>query len=185
MSRIGKQPVIIPQNVEVSLDGQLISFKGEKGSLELITHPKIRVISQINGDRKVLIVERKNNDKLSRSLHGLTKKLLDNMVIGVSSGFDKKLEIIGVGYRVSLSGDKLIFNIGYSHPIEVTPPQGINFKVEKNIITVSGHDKQLVGQIAANIRLIRKPEPYKGKGIRYVGEKVKIKPGKAAKTASS
>ncbi|EKD56297.1 MAG: hypothetical protein ACD_58C00239G0020 [uncultured bacterium] len=183
MSRIGKQPINLPAGLNVSITDQLIVFQGTKGKLELNVHPKIKIDYQ--QQENVINVERRNNDKLSRSLHGLTKRLLENMVQGVLTGFEKKLEIIGVGYRAQMTGEKITINIGYSHPIEVAPPAGINFKVDKNTITVCGIDKQLVGQVAANIREIRKPEPYKGKGIRYSNEKIKIKPGKAAKTSSA
>lgn len=183
MSRIGKQPINIPTGLNVIITDQSVIFQGAKGKLELNVHPKIKI--EYSQQDKIINLERRNNDKLSKSLHGLTKRLLENMVQGVSTGFEKKLEIIGVGYRAQMTGDKITINIGYSHPIEVTPPAGITFKVEKNTITVCGIDKQLVGQVAANIREIRKPEPYKGKGIRYVNEKIKIKPGKAAKTSSA
>ena len=181
MSKIGKAPIEIPANINITLTDHKIIVKGEKGELSFDIHPKIVVKQQENN----LLVEKKRDDKLSRSLHGLTKKIIDNLITGVTKGFDKKLEIIGVGYRAQLAGEKLVLAIGYSHPVEIVPPQGINFKVEKNIITVSGIDKQLVGQVAANIRQVRKPEPYKGKGIRYMGEYIKIKPGKAAKTGSA
>lgn len=179
MSRIGKQPVEIPPSVEINILDDQITFKGPKGELALTIHHKICVKKQDN----FIIVEKKKDDKFSRSLHGLYRNLIANNIIGITEGFEKKLEVIGVGYRVQLSGEKLVINIGYSHPVEVTPPKNISFKVEKNVITVGGIDKQLVGQVAANIRKIRKPEPYKGKGIRYQGEYIKIKPGKAAKTA--
>jgi large subunit ribosomal protein L6 len=180
MSRIGRQPVNIPSNVQVTINGQDISVKGDKGELNHNIHHKIK----ISYENDQILVERKKEDKLSKSLHGLTKKLIDNMVEGVSKGFERKLDIIGVGYRAQLTGEKVVINIGYSHPVEVIPPTGISFKVEKNSIIVSGIDKQLVGQVAANIRKIRKPEPYKGKGIRYSDEIVKTKPGKAAKTGA-
>lgn len=181
MSRIGKQPITIPSNVQINIIDNHLNIIGEKGQLDYNFNSRIKVKKIENN----IIVERSGNDKISRSLHGLTRKLINNMVNGVSQGFEKKLEIIGVGYRVQLAGEKLIINIGYSHPVEVIPPSGIIFSVEKNSILVKGIDKQLVGQVAANIRKIRKPEPYKGKGIRYSGEQIKLKPGKAAKTTSA
>lgn len=181
MSRIGRQQIEIPNGIEVNIIDNHLNVKGEKGQLDYNFNSRIKVKKVENN----ILVERSGNDKISKSLHGLTRKLIFNMVNGVSQGFEKKLEIIGVGYRVQLAGEKLIINIGYSHPVEVIPPQGIKFLVEKNTILVKGIDRQLVGQVAANIRKIRKPEPYKGKGIRYSGEQIKLKPGKAAKTATA
>lgn len=181
MSRIGKVPIEIPTNVQVNITGQNINVKGEKGELRLDVHPKIALKQEGNQ----LFLLKKNQDKLARSLHGLNQRLISNMIQGVSQGFEKKLEIIGVGYRGQISGEKLVLFVGYSHPVEIAAGPGISFKLEKNIITVSGLDKQLVGQVAANIRAVRKPEAYKGKGIRYLGEQIKIKPGKIAKTATT
>lgn len=181
MSRIGKKPIEIPNNIEIDIIGNHINIKGEKGQLDYDFNSRINV----KKDQNFIIVERSGNDKINKSLHGLTRKLISNMIDGVTRGFEKKLEIIGVGYRVQLAGEKLVINVGYSHPVEVIPPQGIKFSVEKNTILVKGIDKQLVGEVAAKIRKIRKPEPYKGKGIRYIGELVKLKPGKAAKTATA
>lgn len=158
-------------------EGQVVA-KGNLGSLKLLPRPEIKV--GIEGGN--VIVKRKKEDKLSKSLHGLTRSLINNMVIGVSKGWDKKLELIGVGYRAQISGDKLTLAVGYSHPVEIMAPEGIKFEVADNTkITVSGIDKNLVGQIAATIRKVRPPEPYQGKGIRYSGEYVRRKAGKAGK----
>jgi large subunit ribosomal protein L6 len=174
MSRIGKQPIPIPDGVKISIDSQHLTVVGPRGKLELDAHPNISV----KIEDKEIIVARPNNLRMNRSLHGLTRALLANMVQGVSEGFEKKLEIQGIGYRAAKQGNALNFLLGYSHPILVEPPAGIEFEVERNIITVSGADKQAVGQVAAQIRELRKPEPYKGKGIRYVGERVRRKAGK-------
>ncbi len=183
MSRIGKQPIVIPQNVEIKIDGDLIMVKGPKGELSWRFHPSIR--AQLS-EGKILISPAGDadlSDKKVAAFWGLTRALVFNMVKGVIEGFEKRLEIEGVGYRASVQGEKLILNLGYSHPIEIEPPEGIALKVEKNVIIISGIDKALVGQIAAKIRSKRKPEPYKGKGIRYQGEKIKIKAGKKAVSA--
>lgn len=178
MSRIGKIPVSIPAGVEVALEGATLTVKGPKGEL---TH---QVPEQINveiADNQI-VVTRNGDDRLPRSLHGLTRTLIDNMIIGVTSGFEKKLEIVGTGYRAVAKGEAIEFALGFSHPVLVEPPAGIKFTVEgPTKITVSGISKQQVGEVAANIRKIRKPEPYKGKGIRYVGEHVRRKVGKAGK----
>jgi len=179
MSRIGRVPIIIPEGVTVEQDAQTLKAKGSKGELTLEIHPKIKI--EIKD--KEITVSMKNNDKLARSLYGLSQRLVSNLVIGVSKGFEKKLEIKGVGYRASQEGKKINLTLGFSHPVVVDLPEGIEGKVQKNIITISGIDKQLVGEVAANIRAYKKPEPYKGKGIRYVGEFVKRKVGKAAKTS--
>lgn len=180
MSRIGKQPILIPQGVEVSQDGRQIDVKGPKGDLMFKHHQNVEVIKKDN----VITVNRRNNDKLSRSLHGLTRNLIANMIEGVTNGYSKQLELRGVGYRALADEKSLTLNVGFTHPVVVEAPQGIEFKVEKNtFVTVSGIDKQLVGQVSANIRKVRKPEPYKGKGIRYVGELVRRKAGKATKAA--
>ncbi len=175
MSRVGKNPIPIPDGVKVSLEGCHLTVEGPKGKLEYDVSPRISV--SIDGDR--ILVTRSNNLRQSRSLHGLTRALIANMVQGVSQGFEKKLEIQGVGYRATAQGDALNFQLGYSHPILFEPPAGISLAVDRNIVTVSGVDKQLVGEVAAQIRALRKPEPYKGKGIRYVGERVRRKAGKA------
>jgi large subunit ribosomal protein L6 len=180
MSRIGKLPIPLPTGVDVVLDGQKVSVKGPKGSLEHVVAEPIKVARNESGE---LAVSRPDDERISRSLHGLTRTLVANMVIGVTNGYEKKLEIVGVGYRVTLkSPEQLEFNLGFSHPVIVNAPQGITFSVETNTkFTVYGIDKQAVGEVAANIRKIRKPEPYKGKGVRYAGEHVRRKVGKAGK----
>lgn len=176
MSRVGKKPVIV-KDVTVTIDKQLIKVKGKLGELEFEVHPNISV--KVEGDE--LFVERPNDQKTNRALHGLTRALVQNMVTGVSEGFSKTLDIIGVGYRTELKGNNLLINIGYSHPIYMIPPESITFEVPTQTqIIVKGIDKQLVGQIAAKIRSFRKPEPYKGKGIRYSDETVIRKAGKTA-----
>jgi len=183
MSRIGKQPIAIPTGVEVTIVDRLVKIKGAKGELDYEFLPNVVVIKE-DGN---IIVKRKGNDKESRSIHGLTRALLNNMVVGVSKGFVKKLQIIGVGYRAQATGKKITLHLGYSHPIEYNAPDGVTIEMdknEKNTVVVSGIDKQSVGEAAANIRKFRKPEPYKGKGIRYSDEYVARKAGKtAAKTA--
>jgi large subunit ribosomal protein L6 len=181
MSRIGKQPIAIPSGVEVGLDGTRVSVKGPRGTLEQVFHADMRIVMEDG----TLRVERPSDERLHRSLHGLTRTLLANMVEGVTNGFEKRLEIVGVGYRAALKGSDLELSVGYSHPVTFRPPAGIEFEVPApNRITVRGIDKQLVGEVAAEIRKIRKPEPYKGKGIRYEGEYVRKKAGKAAKGAA-
>tara|TARA_B100000315_G_C14595059_1_gene598398 strand:- start:6089 stop:6625 length:537 start_codon:yes stop_codon:yes gene_type:complete len=174
MSRIGKQPVPVPDSVNVVLNDQLVIMKGNKGSLDFQLHPDITVKKEKNE----LIVERSSDGNEQMALHGTSRAILANMVIGVSDGYEKELEIIGVGYSANLQGKMLKLVLGYSHDIYFTPPEGIAIKATKNSINVSGIDKQLVGQVAAKIRSFRKPEPYKGKGLRYKGEYVKIKKGK-------
>ena len=179
MSRIGKQPIDIPAGVEVKIDGTTVSVKGAKGELSR-TLPSIMIIKQ-EGDQ--VIVERPDDSREARSYHGLTRTLISNMVEGVSKGFSKKLELVGVGYRAALKGSDLEMQLGFSHPVSVKAPEGITFEVPSQTeIIVSGISKELVGQVAANIRSWRKPEPYKGKGIRYEGERVRRKLGKAAKS---
>lgn len=177
MSRIGKKPIAIPEGVNLEINGEEIKVKGPKGELNLKINPKIRLKKEENQ----VIIERMGEDKLTRSLHGSTRQLVANMIQGVKDGFEKRLEIKGIGYRVQLAGDKLNLSLGFSHPQEFKAPSGINFSLEKNIIVVKGIDKQMVGQTAAQIRALKPPEPYKGKGIRYLGEEVKTKPGKAVK----
>ncbi len=179
MSRIGRMPITIPDEVSIELTSNKLRAKGPKGQLSLDIHPKINVVQK----DKQMIVEKKTNDKLCRSLYGLTQRLIQNIITGVYKGFEKKLEIKGVGYRAEASDGNLILNVGYSHQINLEIPDEIEVKVQKNIVTVSGIDKQKVGQFAAQIREVRKPEPYKGKGIRYVDEVIRRKVGKAAKTA--
>ena len=180
MSRIGKLPITVPSGVEVTLDGQDVSVKGPKGQLSLTVADPIRIARNDEGQ---LEVTRPDDERESRSLHGLTRTLVSNMVTGVTEGYSKKLEIVGVGYRVISKGpQQLEFALGFSHPVIVDAPEGIEFIVETPTrFSVKGIDKQLVGETAANIRKIRKPEPYKGKGVRYAGEHVRRKAGKAGK----
>lgn len=176
MSRIGKKPIIIPENVEIKIEPGQIIIKGPKGELKQSIPPQIKLDLT---DRELVVIPQEKS-KNTPALWGLVRSLVFNMIKGVIEGFEKKLELEGVGYRVSLKDYKLILNVGLSHPIEIEAPEGIEFKVEKNLITVSGIDKQLVGQVAAKIRAYRKPEPYKGKGIRYLGEVIRRKTGKKA-----
>lgn len=182
MSRIGKQPVIIPENVQVEIKDTLIKVSGPKGNLEKELVPGVEVIKK---DKEIIVSVKNEDDKEQRSRWGLQRSLINSMVIGVVQGFSKQLEINGVGYKASAQGQKLILNIGYSHPIEYDIKEGIEINIEKNIITVQGMDKQLVGQVASEIRAFRKPEPYKGKGIKYVDEVIRRKVGKVAKTIAS
>jgi large subunit ribosomal protein L6 len=181
MSRIGKQPITVPTGVDVTIDGTHVAVKGPRGSLERDLHPEMRVLLEDGSVR----VERPSDERLHRALHGLTRTLVANMVEGVTNGYEKRLEIVGVGYRAALKDSDLELALGFSHAVEVAAPPGIEFEVPApNRIVVRGIDKQLVGQVAANIRKIRKPEPYKGKGVRYEGEYVRKKAGKAAKGAA-
>jgi large subunit ribosomal protein L6 len=178
MSRIGQQPITIPSGVEVSIDGAKVAVKGPKGQLDLDIVGGV----SITRDGDTLLVERVDDSRDNRSLHGLQRSLIANMFTGVSDGFSKDLEIVGVGYRAQKTGDKLVLALGYSHPVEIDPPAGISFELENPTrLAVVGIDKELVGQMAAKIRATRKPEPYKGKGVRYAGEKVRRKAGKAGK----
>jgi large subunit ribosomal protein L6 len=176
VSRIGKKPITLPQGVEITVKDNTVTVKGPKGTLTQDIPQGITVFQQ-DGQ---IVVERPNDNKQNRAYHGLTRALLANMVQGVTEGFERKLELVGVGYRAQLQGKKLVINIGYSHPVEVEPPEGIEFEVPAvTKITVKGIDKQLVGNTAAVIRDIRRPEPYKGKGIKYENEVVRRKAGKA------
>ncbi len=180
MSRIGRQPIEIPSGVEVSIEGRIVRVSGPRGSLEQRFDPDM----QVHREGAVLTVARPSDERRHRSLHGLTRTLIANMVHGVTEGYEKSLEIVGVGYRAAMRGTGLEINVGYSHPVIFPAPEGIEFEVPAPTrIVVRGTDKQLVGETAANIRKIRKPEPYKGKGIRYEGEYVRKKAGKAAKGA--
>jgi large subunit ribosomal protein L6 len=182
MSKIGRLPITIPATVNLTIAGDLITVKGPKGELSYTLKPKIK--AELTGDQ--LVITRATEDKPVRALHGLTRALLANMVTGVTTGFTKNLELVGTGYRARLAGTKLVLSLGYSHEIEFVPPKGIEIKVEgTNVIIISGFDIQAVGQVAAVIRNYRKPEPYKGKGIRYAGEVVRRKAGKAAKAAAA
>ena len=178
MSRIGRLPITVPSGVDVTIDGRHVTVTGPKGSLSRALHPDMTV-SREDG---TLVVTRPTEQKTHKQLHGLTRTLVNNMVIGVTDGYRKGLEITGVGYRAALNGRKLQLNLGYSHPIEIDPPEGIVFEVENPTrLAVVGIDKELVGQIAAKVRSMRKPEPYKGKGVRYSGEFIRRKAGKAGK----
>jgi large subunit ribosomal protein L6 len=178
MSRIGKLPITVPSGVDVAVEGQDVTVKGPKGTLTLSVAEPLTIAR----DDGAVVINRPDDERQSKSLHGLTRTLVANMVTGVTDGYQKNLEIVGVGYRVTAKGKDLEFSVGYSHPVLVTPPEGITFAVESPTkFSVSGIDKQQVGQVAANIRKIRKPEPYKGKGIRYVDERVLRKAGKSAK----
>ncbi|PIP51642.1 50S ribosomal protein L6 [Candidatus Berkelbacteria bacterium CG_4_8_14_3_um_filter_33_6] len=179
MSKIGKKIIIVPEDVKVIYDDKLNHLKivGPKGELEV--KMKSRIIFSIKDN--IIKLDRKNEQKNTKSLHGLYRSLIANAIVGVTTGYEKNLDVIGIGYRVSLENDKLILNVGFSHVVEIVTPEGIDLKVEKNSIKVSGIDKQLVGNFAANIRKIRPPEPYKGKGIRYLDEIIKLKPGKSLK----
>ena len=179
MSRIGKVPVPVPSGVDITISGALVTVKGPKGSLEHVIPAPIEVARAEDG---ALVVTRPNDERTSRALHGLTRTLLAKMIIGVVDGYEKKLEIVGTGYRVTAKGSQLEFALGFSHPVVIPAPEGITFAVEAPTkFSVSGIDKQQVGEVAANIRKIRKPEPYKGKGVRYAGEIVRRKAGKAGK----
>jgi large subunit ribosomal protein L6 len=178
MSRIGLLPIPVPSGVEVTIDGVHVTVKGPKGTLERDLAPEMRLVTE-DGQ---LRVERPNDAKRSRELHGLTRTLVANMITGVTEGYRKGLEISGVGYRAQLVGNKLQLNQGYSHPVEIDPPDGISFELETPVrVAVIGVDKELVGHVAARVRASRKPEPYKGKGVRYAGEIVRRKAGKAGK----
>ncbi|HEY8170312.1 MAG TPA: 50S ribosomal protein L6 [Candidatus Limnocylindria bacterium] len=182
MSRIGRMPIQLPSGVEVTQDGTRLTVKGPLGTLERELHPEM-TLERADGELRVV---RPTDEPRHRALHGLTRALVNNMVTGVTSGFTKNLEISGVGYRAQLQGSKLVMALGYSHPVEVDPPTGIEFRVESPTrLGVFGADKELVGQIAAYIRAQRKPEPYKGKGIRYQGEQILRKAGKAGKVGGA
>jgi large subunit ribosomal protein L6 len=179
MSRIGKLPITVPSGVEVNIDGQTVNVKGPKGALSHVVAEPITVERAEDG---TLEVKRPDDERRSRSLHGLSRTLVHNMVVGVTQGYEKKMEIHGVGYRVQLKGRDLEFALGYSHPVTVPAPEGITFAVENPTrFSVQGIDKQQVGEVAANIRKLRKPDPYKGKGVRYAGEQIRRKVGKTGK----
>ena len=178
MSRIGKAPIPIPEKTKVDISGSTIKVNGPKGTLTREIHPAMSAAVENNE----VIITRPTDQKSHRALHGLTRALVNNMIVGVTEGYKKELQIIGVGFRAELKGKALILLLGYSHPIVIGTPEGINIEVlaKENKVIISGIDKQLVGQVAANIRSMRKPEPYKGKGVRYVGEYVRTKAGKTA-----
>ncbi|WP_223068761.1 50S ribosomal protein L6 [Paenibacillus caui] len=178
MSRIGRKPITVPSGVNITLDNTVITVKGPKGTLSRELHKDMKVTIEENA----IHIERPSDNKLHRSLHGTTRSVVNNMVSGVTEGFSKSLELVGVGYRASKSGDKIVLNVGYSHPVEITPEAGIEFEVPSNTkIIVKGIDKERVGAYAAKIRSVREPEPYKGKGIKYEGERIIRKEGKAGK----
>lgn len=179
MSRIGQLPVEIPDGVQVDIKGSNVHVKGPKGELKRTFSPLIK----INQEENVITVERKSDAPAERALHGTTRAVLANMIHGVSAGFERVLEIQGVGYRAEMNGNNLVLNVGYSHPVEMAPPDGITFEADakSRLIKVLGYNKEVVGQVAANIRKVRPPEPYHGKGIRYEGEYVRRKAGKAGK----
>ncbi|GGG10992.1 50S ribosomal protein L6 [Paenibacillus aceti] len=178
MSRIGRKPITVPSGVDVTLNNSVITVKGPKGTLTRDIHKDMKVTVEDNQ----IHVERPSDNKLHRSLHGTTRSVLNNMVSGVTEGYTKTLELVGVGYRASKSGEKLVLNVGYSHPVEITPEAGIEFEVPSNTkIIVKGINKERVGEYAAKVRAVRAPEPYKGKGIKYEGERIIRKEGKAGK----
>jgi large subunit ribosomal protein L6 len=178
MSRIGRLPIAVPSTVDVTIDGRQVTVKGPKGTLSRQLHPDMRVSREDDN----IVVTRPTEQKTHKQLHGLTRTLVNNMVVGVTDGYRKGLEITGVGYRAALNGQKLTLNLGYSHPIEIEPPEGISFELENPTrLAVVGIDKELVGQMAAKVRSMRKPEPYKGKGVKYAGEVIRRKAGKAGK----
>ena len=178
MSRIGRAPITVPSGVDVAVEGQKVTVKGPKGTL---SHTVDRPIT-VDVSDGVVSVARPDDERENRALHGLSRSLLNNLVLGVSQGYERKLEIHGVGYRVQLQGSELVFALGYSHPVRIPAPEGITFTVESPTrFGIQGIDKQLVGQVAANIRRLRKPDPYKGKGVRYAGEQIRRKVGKTGK----
>ena len=182
MSRIGKQPVAIPAGVKVNLDAGKIRVEGPKGKLELVAHPNMKVES----DGKALKVTRPNDERLNRALHGLTRSLINNMVVGVTKGYEKRLKVEGIGYQAKLDKKSVVLMVGYANQITKTPPEGVTVEVpDVNTIIIKGADKQKVGQFAAEVRAVRKPEPYKGKGIMYEGEKIRRKEGKSFASGSA
>ncbi len=179
MSRIGQLPIVVPAGVDVKIKGTHVRVKGPKGELQH-TFPTDMAISLEDGE---VVVKRPSDERTHRAFHGMTRALINNMVLGVSTGFSKVLEINGVGYRAELEGNNLILNVGFSHPVKVEPPEGIEFEVDARTrqIVIKGYDKQVVGHVAADIRKVRPPEPYKGKGIKYLDERIRRKAGKAGK----
>lgn len=185
MSRVGKKPIPIPKGVIVTLEGQKLRVVGPKGELSFTAHPHVTLlVTRADEREEVHVTVRNPEDAKDRALWGLTRSLVRNMVQGVTEGFRKQLEVVGIGYKVALQGRKLVLEVGFSHPVPFEMPLGIDAMVDKNTITITGVDKQLVGEIAARIRAIKKPEPYKGKGIKYADEVVRRKAGKAVKTGA-
>ncbi|HSD12724.1 MAG TPA: 50S ribosomal protein L6 [Patescibacteria group bacterium] len=182
MSRVGKKPLAIPDKVDVKVDGSTVAVKGPKGQLSLTLDPRVKV--SVEGKELNVTVADTENVK-QRALWGLSRRLIENMTVGVTKGYEKKLEINGVGFKAAVSGKNLKLDVGFSHEVDFPIPEGLSITVEKNIITVSGIDKQFVGEIASQIRRVKKPEPYKGKGIKYVDEQIHRKAGKAAKAGSA
>jgi len=179
MSRIGKLPIAVPSGVDVNIDGRTVTVKGPKGTL---SHTVIEPITIERDETGTVVVKRPDDERRNKAMHGLSRTLVNNLVVGVTNGYEKKMEIYGVGYRVALKGSSLEFALGYSHSITIEAPEGITFKVDTPTrFSVSGIDKQLVGEIAAKIRKLRKPDPYKGKGVRYAGEVIRRKVGKTGK----
>lgn len=182
MSRIGKQPITIPAGVTVSINDRRVEVKGPKGNLSLELHPRVTLT---NAENQLTVSVTDPDLQTDRALWGLTRMLVANMITGVTTGYEKKLEINGVGFKAQVSGKNLVLNLGFSHPIEFPIPEGITMTVEKNVVTISGIDKQLVGETAAVIRRLKKPEPYKGKGIKYIDEVIRRKAGKVVKAAGA
>ncbi len=179
MSRIGKLPITVPSGVDITIDGRTVTAKGPKGTL---SHTVVEPITVERDDDGTVLVKRPDDERENRAFHGLSRSLVNNIVVGVSAGYEKKLEIHGVGYRVQLKGQNLEFALGYSHPVVIEPAEGITFAVESPTrFSVQGIDKQVVGETAANIRKLRRPDPYKGKGVRYAGEQIRRKVGKTGK----
>ncbi len=181
MSRIGKKPILLPAGVTAEISAGELKIKGPKGELRLIIHPRVTILKT---DSQLSVKVINEESKKERALWGTFASIIENMVEGVTAGFKKQLEINGVGYKAAMKGNFLVLEVGFSNPVEITPPAGIKFAVEKNVITVEGTDKHLVGEISAQIRAVRKPEPYKGKGIKYVGEIIQRKAGKTAAKAA-
>lgn len=179
MSRIGRMPVVIPQGVNIDIQGSSVKVKGPKGEMQQTFPASLEIVIE-DGQ---LLVKRASDERTQRSLHGMTRALINNMVVGVSTGFQRVLEVNGVGYRAEMQGKNLVLYVGYSHPVVVEPPQGISFETDAKTrqIKILGYDKQLIGQVAADIRKVRPPEPYQGKGIKYIEEKIRRKAGKAGK----
>lgn len=185
MSRIGKKPIIIPAGVEVTIASEFVTVKGPKDTLSRNFHPHVRIAIAEAPERTATVTVQNPDDRIDRALWGLSARLLENMIVGVTAGFEKRLEIVGIGYKASVAGSTLTLEVGFSHPVTFLLPAGIGAKVEKNTIIISGSDKALVGETAARVRSVRKPEPYKGKGIKYSDEIIRRKAGKAAKAGAA